>query len=226
MQNIDIILTLLTVLAAFLGLLAMLRILLKLRRPNVKLNTDFFEQLDKKFDLRLVNNKEDITTLADSFRREHLATYELTRLLEDYLRYLINKASNSEGDIKQSYVDRHQKANQILKEEKEEKPYDELPIEERRIFRAINSSVKTGEKEDVLNSLEDLRILISTKSKIYQQSNTINKFSIPLAVIGLILTIYFGIKSLPKENAEQVTTTTNNVDSTKSEIKDTLNTSK
>lgn len=224
MKNIDVstLSTILTVIAAFMALLVMLRLIIKLRKPNIKLDTDFFEQLDKKFTLGLVINKDDITVLADSFRREHLAIYDLNKLLEDYLRYLINMASNSEEDTKKTYIERHQIVVKILKEENEQKPYNELPIEERRVFRAINSSVKTGEKEETLNALEDLRIIISTKNKIFQQSNTINKFSIPLAVAGLILTIYFGIKSLPNEKAINSAPTTNKIIKTKTILKDSI----
>lgn len=224
MKNIDIsiISTLLTVFAAFIGLISILRFYIRIRKPNIKLNADFFEQLDKKFELGLVSNKEDITVLADSFRREHVATYDLNILLEDYLRYLINKASNSEGDVKQTFIERHQKANQIFKEHNEEKPYNDLPAEERRIFRTITSTIKTGEKEETLNALEDLRIVISTKNKSYQQSNTINKLSIPLAVIGLILTIYFGIKSLPSDSGNKLPASQAKTEISKPLSKDTL----
>ena len=228
MKNIDIntVSVLLTSMGALLGLLTMFRLLINLRRPNIKLNTDFFEQLDKKFDLGLVTNKEDITVLADSFRREHLASYDLSRLLEDYLRYLINKATTSEDKVKNIYIERHQKTNQILKTEIEEKPYNELPVEERRIFRTINSAVKTGEKEEILNALEDLRIVISTKNKIYQQSSTLNKLSIPLAIIGLILTIYFGIKSLPAGKDGKTASTINKTETTKPILNDSINSKK
>lgn len=197
MENINIILISLTTIGSFLGLFVIFRLLIKLKKPDIKLNTKFFEQLDKKFDLDLINNKEDIIVLADSFRREHIATYDLSILLGDYLRYLISIASTKEEGEKNKYIERHKKTNDILKVEIEEKPYNELPLEERRIFRAINSAVKSEEKDEILNALEDLRIIISSKSKTYQQSNVLNRFSIPLAIIGLILTIYFGIKSLP-----------------------------
>jgi hypothetical protein len=220
--NISTLLTILTLVAALISLLAILRLLIKLRKPNIKLNTEFFEQLDKKFDLGLVTNKVDIIVLADSFRREHFATYDLNRLLEDYLRYLINKASNTEGELKNSYIDRHQKTNQILKTEIEERPYNELPDEERRIFRTINTSIKNGDKNETLNALEDLRIVTSTKNKIFQQSNTLNKLSIPLAIIGLILTIYFGIKSLPADKKDETFPTVNKLNIKDSTKMDTL----
>jgi hypothetical protein len=202
MENISIVIILLTTFGALLGLFVIFRLLIKFKKPNIKLNTEFFEQLDKKFDLELVNNKEDVIVLADSFRREHIAFYDLTILLEDYLRYLISKASIKEDSERKKYIERHKKTNEILKIEIEEKPYNELPLEERRIFRTINSAVKTGEKDEILNALEDLRIVISTKTKTYQQSSKLNKFSIPLAIIGLILTIYFGIKSLPAQKGK------------------------
>lgn len=221
--NLETILVILILIGAFFGLIIIFRLLIRLRKPNIKLTTYFFEQLDKKFDLGLVIIKEDITVLADSFRREHLASYELNKLLEDYLRYLINKASTSENEAKNNFIERHQKANQILKIENEEKPYNELPVEERRIFRSINLAIKSGEKEETLNALEDLRILISTKNKIYQQSSTLNKFSIPLAIIGLILTIYFGIKSLPSDKNEKILPTITTTQTSELLLKDSLN---
>jgi len=56
MKNIDlsVILIILTIAGASLGLLKMFILLIKSKKPNIKLSTDFFEQLDKKFDLGLV----------------------------------------------------------------------------------------------------------------------------------------------------------------------------
>lgn len=224
MEIIDVntVLTIVAISLSFIGLLLFITLLTKLKKPDIKLDTRFFEQLDQKFALGLVINKDDIIVLANSFRREHLAFYDINKLLEDYLRYLINQASNATEDVKKVYVERHQIVVKILNLENEEKPYNELPAEERRIFRAINSAVKTGEKDETLNALEDLRIIISTKNKIFHQSNTINKFSIPLAVVGLIFTIYFGIKSLPNEKAINSTPTRIELDSTKTVINDTV----
>ncbi|MDR3002183.1 MAG: hypothetical protein LBU89_13085 [Fibromonadaceae bacterium] len=40
--------------------------------------------------------------------------------------------------------------------------------------------------------------VISTKNRIYQRTNKINRWSLPCAVAGIILTIIFGTMSLRK----------------------------
>ena len=99
-MELEIILTFVIIIAAIIGLLLMSRGLVRFIRPNQKLTREFFEQLDKKFELNLVKDKDDIVVLADSFKRAHFASYELNTLLEDYLRYLITMASNSEPETK------------------------------------------------------------------------------------------------------------------------------
>jgi hypothetical protein len=43
-----------------------------------------------------------------------------------------------------------------------------------------------------------LNSVISTKNRIYQRTNKINRWSLPCAVAGIILTIIFGTMSLRK----------------------------
>lgn len=201
MEKTAYILTIAVVFISLFALFIVLRILLKryfLRfgSNNTTLTKNFFDQLDMKYELGLIKNKDDIIVLADSFKRDNRAVYELNTLLEDYLRHLVEIAASSDENLKSILIERHCYMNEILKIEKEEKPYSDLPTEERRIFRSINSSIKENNKENALYNLEDLRILFSTKNKIYQQSSFLNKLSIPLAIFGLLLTIYFGYRSI------------------------------
>ena len=192
---------------AFVSLILFSIALLKKRPFDSKSITEkFFRILDQKFKLGLITEKKDIVVLAESFRRDRGASYDLVFLLEDYLVYLIKKCNTTEDQVdKRSIIEIHQKIQTILDAENEEKPYSDLPKEERRIFRSLNNSTQNNNKEAVNEDLEDLRILLTTRNKIYTRSSKLNRWSIPLAIFGLVATLYFGIRSINSEvNSEKI----------------------
>ena len=217
--------TILIISSALVALLYIVRRVIKNKRDtpnNPELTEAFFNQLDKKFDLDLVNSKEDIIVLADSFRREKSAVYNFGQLMEDYMRHLVTKASYSDENAKPKLTARYKSVYEILKIERQEKPFADLPDTEKRILRDLHSAINSNSKESALNTLEDLRITILSKKKIYDQSDFLNKLSIPLAIVGLILTIYFGIKSLPVESKKEIKNDISTKQNTLQKTKDTL----
>jgi hypothetical protein len=86
----------------------------------------------------------------------------------------------------------------IIKEETEEKPFSNTPEEERRLLRNINNSIKNNDLKSIKDDLQELNTVISAKNRIYQRTDKINNWSLPCAVIGIILTIIFGVMSFRK----------------------------
>jgi hypothetical protein len=152
----------------------------------------FFKSLDKKFDLGLIKDKDDIVILAESYRRQEVARYELGPLLEDYLRYL-----SESSEIKNEQIpNRYRLVKDILEVENQEKPFSDVPEEERRILQALRVSIESNNEESANENLEDLRLLIATRYKTYVRNSRLNRWSVPLAVFGLLATLIFGFMSL------------------------------
>ena len=177
-------------------------ILLKASKTRVNnLNKWFFEELDCKIKLKLISNKEDIIILIDSFLRGKVARYDLKIVLEDYLRYLVLKSKNYTNKAKENeIVKQYNLILKILNDINTENPYSELSSDDQRIFTLIHSAIEEGDKKQWLTKLEELSRILISKNKIFKQSSLLNKMSIPLAILWLILTVFFWINTLPQKN--------------------------
>ncbi|MBI4121169.1 MAG: hypothetical protein HY457_02865 [Parcubacteria group bacterium] len=181
---------------AFLGLLYFVFILFFDKTPfGSDLTTEnFFKLLDKKFDLNLVKDKTDVINLAESFSRKEWARYSLAPLLEDYLRHLIEL--NVDELEKEKTQLRYDTVKKMLNAENEERPFGDIPDEERRLLQSLRISIGNNDQQVTESSLEDLRILIATRNKIYAKSQKINWWSVPLAIAGLVVSMVFGVMGI------------------------------
>lgn len=186
----------------FVGIMAVLISLLSIflttfasqKRSRVSMQEKFFKALDKKYDVGLVKDKSDIKILADSIGREEEYDYSLAPLLEDYLKYLtISSAENSD---KNTLKTRYDVIKQIVDEETKEKPFADIPEEERRLLRSLKDAIGNNDTQSIQFNLDELSSLISARNKIYSRANRLNRWSIPLAIVGLITTVILGIMSI------------------------------
>ncbi|BES61134.1 hypothetical protein [Dysgonomonas capnocytophagoides] len=164
----------------------LLTILKKGKKEKEKVEDLFYGQLAKKLEQGLIKEKEDIVILLSSLNRKK-DSYDsdliLLFVLEDYLAS--DKCLPEHYDFLKN----------IVKEEKEEKPFSDIPEEERRILKSINDSVKHNDTDSISDYLEQLRSIISTRNRLYLKTEALNKWSMPVAIIGVVLTVIFGIMS-------------------------------
>jgi hypothetical protein len=182
------------VILAAVGLVFTVGVLLFARGESAKKLEKFFKTLDKKFDMALVNDRSDIIILRDSIAREVDATYSLAPLLEDYLKYLIVSAPDGQDNTR--IKARYDLVKAIVDEETKEKPFADMPEEERRLLRSLKDAVDHNDKQSITFNLDELSSLISARGRVFSRVNKLNRWSIPLAIIGLVTTILFGIMSI------------------------------
>ncbi|MCK5332648.1 hypothetical protein KAJ41_02180 [Candidatus Parcubacteria bacterium] len=139
--------------------------------------------------------------MADSFRRNIVSAYKFIPLLEDYLRYLIRRPEEKTLP-KDEIIFRYNTIKKMIDEENLEKPFADMPDEERRLLRSLNNSIRNGNIEIANEDLDDLRILICARNKIYTKNIKLTKRSVPLAIFGLIATIFFGFMSVKNNNID------------------------
>lgn len=152
-----------------------------------------FQTIDKKLDAGLIENKKDVEIILNSFTRENEESYILSVVLEDYLNY---KLQESETLNKEKLRIQYDLFKKIIEEENKDKPFANLPNEERRLLVGINDALKYNDLDSIKFNLNELHSVISTRSGIYEKTSRINKWSVPLAIIGTFFTVLFGVLSI------------------------------
>lgn len=116
----------------------------------------------------------------------------LGKFLREYLAKLVSSDDLSQDQIKELKG----KVNSFLKKIDEESPFADLPAAERNLIIDVQRFVGVGDNASAFRKLEDLAGLIEVRQDGFEKLQNSNKWSIPLAVIGLVLTIVFGVASL------------------------------
>lgn len=89
-------------------------------------------------------------------------------------------------------------ATDILSRIEAESPFAEVPAAERNLLLDVSRFARSNDHASVIRKLEDLAGLIEVRQDSLERVQASNKWSIPLATIGLILTVVFGVISLLK----------------------------
>ncbi len=89
-------------------------------------------------------------------------------------------------------------ASAILARIEAESPFADLPPAERNLLIDVSGFIQANDQQSALRKLEDLAGLIEVRQDSLERVQTSNKWSIPLAAVGLILTIIFGLISIFK----------------------------
>ena len=123
-------------------------------------------------------------------------TYE--RFLESFLYSVLERENKNNGDLTK---DVNEFIKPILDKLKENNPYSNVNERERRSLVSIADTIKnsanlTGsEKSAVKHYLEELAVALEENQTNLKFSKRINKWSLVISVISVILTIYFGYTS-------------------------------
>jgi hypothetical protein len=175
-----------------------------MNRVNTKIKTSdkdkFFIAIDKKFELQLINGKEDIVIILNSISRESNKIYSIAPILEDYITNHLNYQNEKNQAQKEEIARRYNLLKNIISEENKEKPFQAVPNEERRLLVALKDGIQDKDLQSLEFNLNELYTVISTRNNIYEKTANMNRWSVPLALIGVISTIVFGIMTLKSKN--------------------------
>lgn len=118
----------------------------------------------------------------------------LGRTLREYLVSLVSDSSRAPDDIKTLM----NKVNSVLKQIEAESPFVDLPAAERNLIIDVQRFMEAGDPDAAKGKLQDLAGLVEVRQDALERLQASNRWSIPLAVVGLVLTIVFGVISLVK----------------------------
>jgi hypothetical protein len=173
----------------------------KRRKVYQERKQSFFLALLKGFENKVIADKIDILNIYKGITNSPSGETEYSVGLNSWLRqFLVDlyKRSNDLGITAIQLSDIKTKVTATIKEFEEIAPYSELPNTEKNLLTDISSYLNIGDKDSIIRKLKELQIVIQTR---YQESIKLqnsNKWSIPLAIIGVILTIIFGSISIIK----------------------------
>ena len=120
--------------------------------------------------------------------------YGLNRRLREFLVSLIAKdiVLKSKNVSPENILKWKGMITGYIKIIEEKSPFDGLPNEERSILSDISAFLETEDKNSIKRKMSELASLIQARCDDLAKIGGINKWAVPLAIMGIILTILFG----------------------------------
>lgn len=166
----------------------------RLERKKVFINT-----FDHRISDNTIANSTDLLNIYSGITKlspEDLTNrQDLNKWLRETLARLINKEVGQ--DLAQDKViEIKDKITNFIKENETTNPYADLPDTERNIINDLSAFNKLGDQNSINRKLGELSSVIITRYEQQKKIENLNKWSIPLAIIGMVLTIIFGVLSI------------------------------
>ena len=199
LSNKEILLSLFTIIFTVAYGYAAAFVLRRAREKRATRKNTFIETFIKGVSDNTIENSEDLLNVYSGIT--NLSTEDLTnkqdlnKWLREILAKLVNKEVGKDFTPEQTIIIKH-KITEFINRNEKANPFTDLPDTERNIINDISTYNKVGDKDSVDRKINELSSVIITRHEQQKKIESLNKWSIPLAVIGLILTIIFGILSI------------------------------
>lgn len=118
--------------------------------------------------------------------------YGISRQLRRFMVELISKSVDKSLD-NQTVVAWKEKISEFIRVNEEGRPYAELPAGERNVLNDITVFLESGNTEGVRRKIAELAGMIQARNDDLNRVRNTNKWSVPLSVVGMVLTVVFGI---------------------------------
>lgn len=118
-----------------------------------------------------------------------LQNYGFVNILEDYL---VARLNDKDKYAKENY----NYVVQLIKSEIKQEPFSQLPADQRRVLKNLESAVKSKDSTAAIYNLTELNDILINNNNQLSSLEKENNWSLPLGIVGLILTILFGLMSV------------------------------
>ncbi|PDY05747.1 hypothetical protein COM66_10915 [Bacillus cereus] len=158
----------------------------------------FSDVLLKGLRLGTINNLDDVYNIYKGINDLELVNENYRYSLNKSLRKFLVKIQTEEfEEIKEEQIKEWKnKVDEFIKKNEELSPFSELPQAERNIMNDILAYLEKNDNDSIRRKIMELSNSIQIRKEQIDKIDKQNKWSVPLAVIGLVLTIFFGIASL------------------------------
>ncbi|HDR6957637.1 MULTISPECIES: hypothetical protein [Bacillus cereus group] len=165
------------------------------RRKKIKC---FYNSLIKGFTLNTIHTIEDVNNIYRGININKLENkkymYDLSTLLR---RFLVELHSKKYESLKIEQIHEwKEKIDDFIRHNEQLSPFSELPEAEKGMINDILSFAENKENEEIKRKIKELSRLIQVRKEEIDKIERSNKWSMPMGIVGIILTIIFGIASL------------------------------
>lgn len=176
-------------------------VVIKTQEKRAKRKQEFFNALKEGFKTSSLTTIDDIVDIykgvSGSGTDDFDYRYGLSRQLREFLVELISKKMDeSLGD--ETIRDWKVKLSEFIKKNEEMSPYADLPPTERNILNDMTTFIDKNDMESLKRKTSELSGIIQAKHDDLNKVRNLNKWTVPLSIIGLVLTVIFGILALMK----------------------------
>jgi len=196
----DVFINILTALFAAIYASFVMQLLLKKRigeRDEAK--KKFFKALLEGLKIGAINTIDDIENVYRGIgvlsSEEVSYRYRLSRWLREFMVALISKEIEKSIEDK-TLIEWKEKISGFIQKIEEVSPYSDLPDIERSILIDISTYLENGNRDAVERKLSEIASIIQARNDDLNKIKSTNKWAVPLAVVGMILTVVFGLLSI------------------------------
>jgi hypothetical protein len=118
----------------------------------------------------------------------------LAKWLRKYLLQLFEQDADEKNIESLKMI--KQEITAYIKQVEKTSPHVGLPDLERSIVRDIETYLGMDKKDGVERKLDELVTAIQVREESFRKLETTNKWAVPLSIVGLVLTVVFGLISL------------------------------
>lgn len=90
------------------------------------------------------------------------------------------------------------RVSEFIRLSEERSPFEGLPAYERNILRDLNNFIDLGDQGAIKRKLLELGGILHTRIDNLERIRNINRWSIPISMVGLMLTMLFGFVAIVK----------------------------
>jgi len=166
------------------------------KRAASKARERIFALLDGQLESASHLTLQYIRHVVAAVERELSVDVPVKGLLQDYVVHL--GSTEIEGD--QNLLEaKRTNILSLIDEHGKERPFESLPKEEERLFRALKESMNSGNKENVDFNLNELCSVVTVRNNEHrklQRWNRVGRWSLLFTILGMLVAIFFGVHGI------------------------------
>lgn len=162
----------------------------------------FFRQSLLQLNIKQQLERGDLLILHRGFVRKTGLQWSFVRFLEELCFFLTTDAMEEENKSKEeSYGALYNRIKEIYEIEQRVEPFDGLDDSTKNLLSDISKGVTMDDKEYVDNRLNALSLVIKENEHKYHKDHAINRWSLGLAISGLVISLILGYVTLTRKTS-------------------------
>jgi hypothetical protein len=201
-MNMEILLAVTVVLVVIVYIWIFKRVYIRSRKNRKRRIDSFNSALWNGLDNGTISSFDDVQNIYGGIFGgsigEYSGNYGLSKMLKSFLLCMVNSEKEKNLVAREQIIKWKNEMTQYIKQNDRISPFSELPTPERNILRDASEFLNNEDIESAFRKINELTLVIKSKNDKYSKIESTNKWAVPLSIIGLLSTIFFGIISVIK----------------------------